>query len=67
MYIENLPFHKKAFGDVILQEDLHIHQWVVPKHTVVKTKEGQDFGYLVLPHGCKDVNGDVIPQRLFRH
>lgn len=64
--------YPKKFGvtnaiEITLHDDLSIGQWIVPKGTIVKTWQTENFGWLILPQDCKDKQGFTIPRRIFSY
>ena len=57
---------REFFVDRTLAKDECFGQWVVPAGTVVREKESTNFLFTVLPDGCKDIRGFVIPKRIFK-
>jgi hypothetical protein len=45
---QNLRF-KKDWQEITLHDDLILEQYVIPKGTIVKTKETKNFGWIILP------------------
>ena len=64
--IKDLPFTKKT-KDYVLPFKLHLEQWTVPEGVKVRLLETTNFGWVVLPENCKDVNGFRIPKRIFKY
>jgi len=68
MTIAQLPFGKSPkFRDFVLPERLVVEEWAVPAGTTVKLRSSENFGVVCLPPDCKSVDGQTIPQRLFRY
>ena len=69
--ITTLPYSRyvgiKHAKDWALTNDLILEQWIVPKGTVVRLINGQNFGYVILPEFTKDVRNFVIPRRIFKY
>lgn len=70
MTITQLPFPTRKgiryAKDYILTQDTYLEKWIIPKGTQVKLTVTQDFGYVVLPEGTKDVRGFTLHRRVFR-
>lgn len=64
--MESLHFTKE-WKSCELLDNLFVEQWIVPKGTKVKVKETRNFGWLVLPPDCKDMQGHIIPKRIFKY
>lgn len=67
--IEQLPFSNNTggFKEIELYDDLSLSQWVIPKGTKVKIQTTRNFGFCVLPVGCKDIRGFEVPRRIFKY
>ena len=53
--------------EITIQDDLIIEQWIVPKGSIIKTKQTRDFGWVLLPNMIKDKRGFEIPKRIFKY
>jgi hypothetical protein len=68
MNIAQLPFKKNMkVMEVVLPEDLYVEQWIVPKGTLIRTKEGRNFGFVILSPNTQDKRGFTIPRQLFSY
>ena len=63
---EHLIYPKKAWTEVTLHDDLVLELWIIPKGTVVQTRETTNFGWIILPDNCKDKRDFIIPKRVFK-
>jgi hypothetical protein len=51
----------------MLTENTYAEQWIIPAGTVVRLKQTTNFGWMILPLGCKDTTGRIIPRRIFQY
>jgi hypothetical protein len=52
---------------ITLTENLSLEQWIIPAGVTVKTYQSENFGYVILPAGCKDTRGFTVPKTIFRY
>jgi len=65
-YFDGLKCSGKMVERVLVKDEF-LSQWQVPKGTIVKVIETQNFGYMFLQRGQQDCRGFVIPERVFRY
>lgn len=69
--IMSLPYPKGYKGNITkdyeLPEDLFLEQWIIPKGSVVKLQQTQNFGWVFIPLHTKDKRGFEIPKHIFKY